>query len=254
MGKEIIRQQFNIQAEQFARFELTRNKAIFQFIFDFCKFGKNDTLLDIACGSGAFAVFCAQKLKQVTGVDISDELIKYAKKYAGEAQLGNIEFFCCDVEKLPFPDASFSIVSCRSALHHMVNSDCVLKEMVRCVKKGGKICIQDMIAYEQAKVNDFFEKMDKLTDISHFQALSSQQIRELLVANNIKIENIFETTLTHNLKEYSGHAYQSQEKSEALKAWIREGLNNPELAEFLFCKDGNIYFKRSGMVIYGTAS
>lgn len=254
MRKEVIRKQFNKQAKQFARFELTRNKTIFQFIVDFCKLNENDILLDVACGSGAFAVFCAEMLTHVTGIDISNELIKYAKKHAEELKLANAEFIRGDVEKLPFPDSSFSVVSCRSAFHHIENGDLVLKEMIRCVKKGGKICIQDMISYEQANVNNFFERMDKLIDSSHFRALSSQQIKALLVANNIKIESAFETTLTHNLNEYIGHAYQSQEQSEALKTWVNGGLKDASIAEFLFLKDGEICFKRSGIVIYGITS
>ena len=59
MRKEIIRKQFNKQAKRFAQFELTRNEAIFKFITDFCELNENDTLLDVACGSGTFAIFSA---------------------------------------------------------------------------------------------------------------------------------------------------------------------------------------------------
>ena len=252
MEKDAIRQQFNIQAEQFARFEMTRNETIFQFTFDFCEFQQCDTLLDVACGSGAFAVFCAGRLRHAKGIDISDELIKYAKKHAEELKLANAEFIRGDVEKLPFPESSFSIVSCRSGFHHMENCNRVIQEMARCATKGGKICIQDMTAYQQPGVNKFFEEMDKEIDPSHFRALTSAEIQQLLSANNIEIEKIFEAVLAHNLSEYIGHAHQSKKQLDALTELISTGLNDRAMSEWLYLEDGNIQFKRGGIIIYGT--
>lgn len=252
MRKEIIRKQFNKQAEKFARFELTRNETIFKFITDFCEFSEHDTLLDVACGSGAFAIFCASKLKHVVGIDISDELIRYAKNHVAAGKLSNIDFFCGDVEKTSFPDSSFSITSCRSAFHHMDNCDRVLKEMARCVNSGGKICIQDMTAYQQDNVNEFFEEMEKEIDLSHFRALTSKEIQGLFGANNIKIEKIFEAVLTHNLGEYIGHAHQSQKQLDALAELVSVGLNDHAISEWLFYEDGDIQFKRGGIIICGT--
>jgi ubiquinone/menaquinone biosynthesis C-methylase UbiE len=252
MEKEAIRHQFNKQAQQFAGYELTRNETIFQFTFDFCEFQQNDTLLDVACGSGVFAIFCADKLQHATGIDISDKLIKYAKKHAEELRLANVEFIRGDVEGLPFPDASFSIVSCRSALHHMKNCNRVIKEMARCAKNSGKICIQDMTAYQQSNMNEFFEEMEKEIDLSHLRALTSKEIQELFSASNIKIEKIFEAVLTHNLNEYIGHAHQSRKQLDALEELISIGLNDHAISEWLFYEDGNIQFKRSGIIIWGT--
>jgi SAM-dependent methyltransferase len=253
MRKEIIREQFNKQAERFAQFELTRNETIFRFIVEFCQFKGSDTLLDVACGSGAFVSFCSTILKHAVGVDISDELIKHAKCNSDIAKLSNTNFFCCDVEKLPFPDASFDVVTCRSAFHHMENRGIVMGEIARTAKKGGKICIQDMISYECSDVNDFFERMEKCIDLSHFRALSKTDIKNLFAAKNIKTERVFETVLTHNLNDYVRHAYQSKSQLDRLSEIVSAGLNFPAISEFLFERDRNIYFKRSGLVIYGKA-
>lgn len=251
MRKEIIREQFNKQAERFAQFELTRNEAIFRFIIDFCQFKESDTLLDVACGSGAFVSFCSSILKHAVGVDISDELIKYAKSNSDTAKLSNTNFLCCDVEKLPFPDASFDVATCRSAFHHMENCDLVIGEIARTVKKGGKICIQDMTSYEHSNVNEFFERMEKCIDLSHFRAVSTMDIKNLFASKNIKTERVFETVLTHNLNDYIGHAYQSKSQLDILSEIVSAGLNDAVISEFLFERDQNIFFKRSGIVIYG---
>ena len=149
MRKEIISEQFNKQVEQFAHLELTRNEKIFKFITDLCEFKKDEMILDVANGSRAFTSYCSNKVRQVVGADISDGLLKYAKENFGKATILHPDFLCCDVENLPFPDNTFDTATCRSAFHHMAKPETVLRKMVRTLKKGGKICIQDMQAYEE---------------------------------------------------------------------------------------------------------
>lgn len=252
MDKKFIKQQFNKQAEHFARFGLTQNEDIFKFTFDFCKFVPDDILLDVACGSGAFVNFCANHLKASFGVDLSDELISYAKKYVGPFSKSPI-FLCGDVEHLPFPESSFTVATCRSALHHMENPNRVIQEMVRASKKAGKICLQDMTTYDEPRINEFFEEMEKLVDPSHHRTLTTDEIKQLLVEQNVNIVNVFETTLTHNLHEYFGHAFQTERQIDLLAELISTGLSDPALSDFLFEKEKTLFFKRSGLVIYGEA-
>lgn len=61
---------------------------------------KEDTLLDIACGTGYGIKMLAEKTISATGVDISDSAIKYARKhYLGE----KINFLKADIFKYEQP-------------------------------------------------------------------------------------------------------------------------------------------------------
>jgi ubiquinone/menaquinone biosynthesis C-methylase UbiE len=116
--KMTIRQQFDLQADNFSKWSITRNLEYMQQYAEFCGLIEKDTLLDVACGTGEYAIFCAQKIEKVCGVDLSNKMIEVAKKNADALQLKNISFDVQDVLKLPFESNQFSIVNCKSAFHH----------------------------------------------------------------------------------------------------------------------------------------
>jgi ubiquinone/menaquinone biosynthesis C-methylase UbiE len=74
------------------------------------------TILDIACGPGGWVcdVAFANPDTQVTGIDISNKMIEYARAMAWSQRLENTSFQVMDVLKpLDFPDNSFDLVNAR---------------------------------------------------------------------------------------------------------------------------------------------
>ena len=67
-------------------------------------------------------------------MDISEGMIGLALKKTEEEEFSGLEFRIGDVEHLPFPDASFSVVVCKAAFHHMPRYDLVFREMVRATR------------------------------------------------------------------------------------------------------------------------
>ncbi len=250
LHKKIIKAQFNKQAEKFSKWA-RKNLDFIELFYDSCKLKTDDILLDVACGSGEFAVFCAKKIKEVHGIDISDNMIKLAENKAHINQLTNINFICTDVEKIPFEDAFFTAISCQSSFHHMRNYSTVFSEMVRCVKKYGKICIGDIMAYRNEKINNFFEDFEKKIDISHNYALSKEDFINLFESYNIKISKKLVTEVEHNFNEYLNHAVQSKKNLKKLNKLIEKGLSDFEISKFLYIKNDEIVFKRAGIIIWG---
>ncbi len=70
--KEIVKRQFDIQAKNFRNWSVTTNEVYMQAYFEFIDLSKVDELLDVACGTGEFSVFCARRIKRVNGIDISE--------------------------------------------------------------------------------------------------------------------------------------------------------------------------------------
>lgn len=101
-------------------------------------------ILDVACGPGLLIKELARRSDKsfITGVDNSYHAIKLAKK--NNASSKNISLKVGDVYKLPLPDNFFDIVICKDSFHHFENSLNALKEMVRVLRKGGLIYIQDL--------------------------------------------------------------------------------------------------------------
>jgi len=153
---EIVKRQFNKQAQNFSNWAVTKNVEYQKAYFDFCKISPEDTLLDFACGTGEYPIFAAPKVKYVRGIDISKGMIEIAKKQADIENIHNIEFLCHQVEQTPYEDRSFSIVMCRSAFHHFQDYDGIFDEMIRCCKMDGRISIQDIIAYSDERIDSFY--------------------------------------------------------------------------------------------------
>ena len=88
--------------------------------------------IDIPCGTGRIIPLLFSKNIQVTGSDLSLEMMQVAKGKVSNASLSN-GFVRCDAERLPFADASFdSIFSIRFLFH--LPTDVrrrALKEMAR---------------------------------------------------------------------------------------------------------------------------
>lgn len=61
---------------------------------------RNKTLLDVGCGSGQTSIPAAKRGIKVTGVDIAENLIEYARQRSAKEKL-NTRFDVGDAENLP---------------------------------------------------------------------------------------------------------------------------------------------------------
>lgn len=106
---------------------------------------KGDIALDIGTGTALVAIEIAKRTGgKVVAIDLTPEMLEVAKSNIQKAGLsGKIELKCCSAEKLPFADASFDLVTSALAIHHM-QAPQVLSEMVRVLKKGGRLVIADL--------------------------------------------------------------------------------------------------------------
>lgn len=215
---------------------------------------EKDTLLDVACGTGEYAIYCAQKIKKVCGVDLSNKMIEVAKKNANDLQLENISFEVQDVLKLSFESNHFSIVNCKSAFHHFDDYEKNICEMKRCCKRGGRISVLDIIAYENPKINYYFESLENLIDISHNKTLSADYAIQLFHNNNIEILRSRVVNVELNLQEYIHHAVQTEEMKNEIFDRVDFGINDTEIANCFIEKEKGWYFKRNVLLVLGEKS
>ncbi len=251
-SKEIIKRQFDRQAQSFSNWSVTRNEEYMQAYSEFIGFEKEDELLDIACGTGEFSVFCARRIKSAHGIDISEGMIELAQKQAYAADLTNATFECHDVEHIPCADSSFSVVQCRSAFHHMENYPRVFEEMLRCCRPGGRLAVQDIMAYDDPKVNSFFEALEKEVDISHNATLHRQEFIDLFDRNQVEVIRSLVVEVELNFREYLGHAVQSESSVERIRGLLKEGLWDRDISRFLYVNEDNeLVLKRAVFLVLG---
>ncbi|WP_189361295.1 class I SAM-dependent methyltransferase [Thermogemmatispora tikiterensis] len=102
------------------------------------------TILDIACGPGGWALAVAYAYPQVTviGIDSCPAVVEYAQAQAWSRGLGNVEFVVMDaLQPLDFPDDAFDLVNARFLMGMMPASAWVplLRECRRVTRPGGSI-------------------------------------------------------------------------------------------------------------------
>ncbi|MBT3382142.1 MAG: class I SAM-dependent methyltransferase [Prolixibacteraceae bacterium] len=97
-----------------------------------------ETVLDVACGTGALVFDLAEKAKKVVGVDFSESMLKAAQREQKKRGIQNIEFITADASQLTvFSDKEFDVVTLSMALHQFdpgLHSP-ILNEMKRVSKK-----------------------------------------------------------------------------------------------------------------------
>ena len=100
---------------------------------------KTDLLLDVATGTGDFAI-AASRLKpsKIIGFDISEQMLNVGKVKVQRLGLDQIiEFQKGDSEKMPFPDEYFDAITVAFGVRNFENLNSGLKEFVRVLKTGG---------------------------------------------------------------------------------------------------------------------
>ena len=94
--------------------------------------------LDLAWGTGAVAMRAARLGADVTGLDFSEVMIETARKRAAEEGL-TISYDVGDVEHLPYPDASFDVVSSSVGVFLAPDHEAVANELARVTRPGGRL-------------------------------------------------------------------------------------------------------------------
>jgi ubiquinone/menaquinone biosynthesis C-methylase UbiE len=106
-----------------------------------------ETVLDVGTGTGGFALEAARAVGptgSVTGVDPSPEMIGRARAKAGRRSAAR--FQTAAIERLPFPDATFDVVTLSLVLHQLPSDafHAGMVEVRRVLKPGGRLFAVDM--------------------------------------------------------------------------------------------------------------
>lgn len=112
---------------------------------------KGRAVLDLGCGTGRWCHFFDHFGAQITGLDISEEMVAYNRK-----QFPQWEFIASDISKMPYPGDFFDFVNAAIVLEYVPNAEKkeVLKELFRILKPGGSLLVLDPVAAGEGREND----------------------------------------------------------------------------------------------------
>ncbi len=118
------------------------------------------SILDVATGTGDFAILLAQSLKpeSVIGVDISTRMMSIGKEKADKAGLADvITFQKGDCMQLPFEAGCFDAVTSAFGIRNFQDLDKGLSEMCRILNKGGHLSVVELSSPKSFPMKQLFK-------------------------------------------------------------------------------------------------
>ena len=106
----------------------------------------NETVLDVGAGSGFYSLRIAKKLRSglVICLDLSKEMLVHLEKKALKKGLtGRIKILQSPAGSMELADGSVDLVVSNAVFHELSEPELAMKEMVRVLKTGGWIIIND---------------------------------------------------------------------------------------------------------------
>jgi ubiquinone/menaquinone biosynthesis C-methylase UbiE len=179
---DLILDQFTRQAVPFSTAATITDENALKLIVAAGQPAPDQTMLDVACGGGIVVCAFAPHVRHATGIDMTPAMLERAASLATGRSLANVGFQQGDAAALPYPDATFGIVTTRFSFHHFPDPLTVLREMRRVCAPGGRIVVVDMYASEDRAKAAAWNQLERLRDPSHVRCLSLSELRELFHA------------------------------------------------------------------------
>lgn len=186
--KDSIRRQFGDVAAQYATSPIHASGPDLEAMLAAVPLTGGERLLDAGCGAGHTALAFAPRVAEVVAVDLTEPMLAQARRLAAGRGLTNVTFQQGDIEDLPFPDASFDIVTSRYSAHHYPHPAAALREVARVLRPGGACLLVDVVAPDDPAQDTFLNAIELLRDPSHVRDHTAAQWLALLTGAGLRAE------------------------------------------------------------------
>jgi SAM-dependent methyltransferase len=167
-------------------------------------------VLDVGCGSGWATRLLAEHAMngQVTGIDISDEMIRLARESSGA--FPNADFEVASAENLPFSDNEFSHAFSMESLYYYSDILKALTEIHRVLRPGGLFVAVVDLYWENEATHQWIDELKIPVEL-----LSVDDYRGLFIDAgfvSIRDQRLFDPTPIPD--NYTGSSFKSREEYE----------------------------------------
>jgi ubiquinone/menaquinone biosynthesis C-methylase UbiE len=100
--------------------------------------GRDEDVLDVACGTGNAAIRAAEAGGRTTGLDLTPELFEAGRAGAQDSGV-DVDWVEGDAEELPFEDASFDVVLSTFGVMFAPRHQVTARELARVLRPGGRL-------------------------------------------------------------------------------------------------------------------
>jgi len=214
-------EQFQKQSHRYARGHILENTQDLTAAIEGLPLPAGAEALDVATGAGHAAFCLARAGLRVTASDLTPAMLQRVREGAAERGL-DIRIREHSAEALPYPDATFHLVSCRVAPHHFSSPAGFVRESARVLKPGGWFIVIDGTVPDDAPdAEAWLHQVEKLRDPSHNRLLPPREWRSLCEQSGLSVQKLeIAFRKQPDLEWYFETAATSAENREKVRALI----------------------------------
>ena len=150
-----------------------------------------DKILDVGCGNARDILVYLKTEADCVGIDFSISMVLEGRKELAKKDLES-PLLVGDATKLPFKNGVFDKVCCSEVIEHIPDYERAIIELVRVLKKGGKIVITTPNKSSMYATNKLYSfvvtKIKRKSGHPFDEWKTEKEIVEVLADNGIKIE------------------------------------------------------------------
>ena len=190
MNKKEVIDFFNSHAAQWDA-RMIRNEEVIDRILSNARISEGKEILDVACGTGVLIPdYLVRKVKSVTAIDISPEMVKIAKK---KFEQDNVQIICGDVENTDF-DMKFDCIVVYNAFPHFGEQEKLIRILTALLKEGGTLTIAHGMSREQINHHHSGSAQKVSLDLIDIEELVTYMEPELQIMVKISDDTMYQAT------------------------------------------------------------
>lgn len=168
--------------------DLVKNDAVIELILDNALVTEGKEVLDVACGTGVLFPEYLSRCVQVTGVDITPEMVKIAKQ-----KFPQVEVLCGDAETA-VPDRLFDCIMIYNAFPHFPDPETVIAALAKKLKKGGTLTVAHGASRAQIDAHHAGHASKVSRGLMHEDELEALFSKYLTVTVKISNDRMYQVT------------------------------------------------------------
>jgi tRNA (cmo5U34)-methyltransferase len=141
--------EFDIKAAEWDKNPMhwKRSVAIVDKIKELIPLNKNMIALEYGAGTGIASFLLKDFVKEITLMDNSTEMVKVIEGKIKTSNAKNLKVLRFDLENNNYKEGKFDLILTQMVLHHIINTENIIKQFSRLLNSGGYLAIADL--YEE---------------------------------------------------------------------------------------------------------
>ena len=194
--------------------------------------------LDLGAGGGHVSYALAARAKRVIACDLSAEMLAAVAATAEARGLANIETRVCDIQALPFADASADCAASRFSAHHWGDLGAALRDCRRVLKDGATAVFADAVSPGSALLDTHLQTIELLRDPSHVRDYAIEEWVAVLQAAGFTVQAVKRFRIRIDFAPWIERMQTAPEHVEAIRSLQRQAPQEVA-SHFEIAEDGS---------------